>query len=396
MWWMKTSYLSLTSLRKGGIYLKCTIDRMELLTAVKRAASIAPTASPLNILKCVLLDVHPEQKSVRITATNLEITLEQTLPLLAVDGSDIALAVNAQLADAMLSRLAGDTVELELSDTGRARITSGDASYVVPTLPGTEYPRVEIPFPADTVKVSGLPTMVQRTAFATTENKAMPLLKCLDLRFTRDGLTAVGSDGQCIVSAKGDKQCIGDIQFLVPAASLEKLARMCCDKDTFSVGTTGKQLIFLKDRLVYSARLMDGSYINTDQILGNLKNIFSVLSDASELRRALGSASTVSTDNRVKLDFAGDTLRMECLGEIGTASASVNTVPLVGTPAGSYCYAADRLERCLRSLGGTMTLGIAQGGLLTLTTEDAFYMQTAMRMTEKKKPKQTQQVPEAA
>jgi hypothetical protein len=43
-----------------------------------------------------------------------------------------------------------------------------------------------------------------------------------------------------------------------------------------------------------------------------------------------------------------------------------------------------------------MTLGIAQGGLLTLTTEDAFYMQTAMRMTEKKKPKQTQQVPEAA
>lgn len=34
---------------------------------------------------------------------------------------------------------------------------------------------------------------------------------------------------------------------------------------------------------------------------------------------------------------------------------------------------------CLRSLSGTATLGIAQAGMLDLSTEGAYYMQTAMR-----------------
>ena len=34
---------------------------------------------------------------------------------------------------------------------------------------------------------------------------------------------------------------------------------------------------------------------------------------------------------------------------------------------------------CLRSLSGTATLGIAQAGMLDLSTDNAYYMQTAMR-----------------
>ena len=48
------------------------------------------------------------------------------------------------------------------------------------------------------------------------------------------------------------------------------------------------------------------------------------------------------------------------------------------------CFAVDRLERCLRALRGTVTLGIAQTGMLTLSTEDAFYMQTQLRITASK------------
>jgi DNA polymerase III sliding clamp (beta) subunit (PCNA family) len=393
---MKTSCLSLTLLRKGGVFLKCTINRLEFLTAVKRCASIVPASSPLSILKCVLLEVSAEQKSLRVTATNLEVALEQTIPLLAADGADMAFAIDARLAVSMLDRFADEAVELERCGSGQLTLASGSASYTISVSPGKEYPRVEIPFPGDTVKVSQLPSTVRRAAFATTDNKEMPLLQCLELRLTRDGLTAVGSDGQCIVSAKGDKECTGDTRFLVPAASLEKLARICSDKDSFMVGTTGKQLVFLKERFVYSARLMDGRYIDANQVLGSLKNTFSVLSDTAELRNALSSVSTVKTEDRVKLTFAGDVLQMECQGEAGTACASVNTIPLVGAPTGEYCYAADRLERCLRALGGTITLGIALGGLLTLTTEDALYMQAPMRMADWKKPAKAKQASKAA
>jgi len=62
----------------------------------------------------------------------------------------------------------------------------------------------------------------------------------------------------------------------------------------------------------------------------------------------------------------------------------LTVIPLTGQPAGDYCFAVDRLERCLRALRGTITLGIAQTGMLTLSTEDAFYMQTQLRMTASK------------
>ena len=54
-------------------------------------------------------------------------------------------------------------------------------------------------------------------------------------------------------------------------------------------------------------------------------------------------------------------------------------IPLTGDPQGEYWYSAKKLMACLRSLSGNVTLGISQNGMLTLNTQDAFYVQSAMR-----------------
>ena len=84
------------------------------------------------------------------------------------------------------------------------------------------------------------------SVFATAQDNSKPLLKCVNLKFTDVGLRAAGSNGNCIVTAKGDDQSKGDISLLIPAASLGKLGRMCADKDEFRVGTTGKNIVFFK------------------------------------------------------------------------------------------------------------------------------------------------------
>ena len=54
-------------------------------------------------------------------------------------------------------------------------------------------------------------------------------------------------------------------------------------------------------------------------------------------------------------------------------------IPLTGDPQGEYWYSAKKLMACLRSLSGNVTLGVSQNGMLTLNTQDAFYVQSAMR-----------------
>ena len=371
--------------------MKLTLNRAEFLSAVKRGESIAPRDSALDILKGLLLEADSASGKLTITATNLEITLEQKIPCsVSEDGS---IVLNACLASSMLEKLAGDVVTLErIPGKLLLYLRSSDAEYLIPIWERNSYPKLEIPFPEDTVLVGGIPGMARRTVFAAAQDGNKPLMKCVNLKFTKDGLRAIVGNGSCIVTARGDDKSTGNISLLVPALSLEKLARMCSEKDEFHVGTTGKAIVFLREDFAYSARLLEGDYIDADRIIGSIQNQFTVLTGVQELRKALDSASCVDADGKVCLRFEGQRLTFCCRSENGNTSVSLDVIPLTGLPQGEYWYVSKQLMLCLKSLTGTVKLGIAQGSMLTLEAEDAYYMQTGVRpeaaakKKEKKKP----------
>ena len=354
------------------------MNRAELLHAVRRAAAVVPNSSPLEALKGVLFEVSAAGKSLVLTATNLEVTLKQKLACAAQE--DDALAIDAKLLAGMLEKLPGDTVELR-RDPGapQLNIRSGKAQYNVSVWERSSFPKAEIPTVTSLVRASGIPFMAKRTVFAADEKNEKPMLKCVHIRFTQDGLRAAGSDGNCVVTARGDDKSTGDFSVLIPADSLSRLAQMCEDKDEFQVGTTGKKVLFVREGFLFSARLIEDSYIDTDFLTSSLKNQFTVLTDVAELRRSLGSVSCVEPDGKVKLSFNGMALSFQCTGVHGSAQDTITVAPLTGIPQGEYWYLTKRLSNCLRSLSGTATLGVAAGGMLTLDTESAFYMQTGVR-----------------
>ena len=59
------------------------------------------------------------------------------------------------------------------------------------------------------------------------------------------------------------------------------------------------------------------------------------------------------------------------------------TIPLTGSPQGEFCYASSRLEKSLRVMKGSLTLGIAQQGMMTLSADETFYMQSTVRKKKK-------------
>lgn len=371
--------------------MKLSLNHAEFLSAVKRGESIAPRDSALDILKGLLLEADSTSGKLTITATNLEITLEQKIPCSVSE--DGAIVLNARLAASMLEKLTGDVVTLERIPGKLLLYLRGSGTeYLTPIWERNSYPKLEIPFPEDTVLVGGIPGMARRTVFAAAQDGNKPLMKCVNLKFTKDGLRAAVGNGSCIVAARGDDKSTGNISLLLPALSLEKLARMCGEEDEFHVGTTGKAIVFLQKDFAYSARLLEGDYIDTDRIIGSIQNQFTVLTGVQELRKALDSASCVDTDGKVCLRFEGQRLTFCCRSERGNTAVALDVVPLTGMPRGEYWYIAKQLMLCLKSLAGTVKLGVAQGSMLTLETENAYYMQTGVRpeaavqKKEKKKP----------
>ncbi len=366
--------------------MNVVMNRMELLSVAKRAANIAPAESPLNVLRGVMLETDAE--AMTLTATNLEVVLEQKAPCESKDSD--ALVINARLLAEVVEKLDGEWVTLfRQGERQSLTIKGGEAIFNVNVWEKGSFPKVEIPFPEDTVKVTGIPSMAKRTVFAVDPQNDQPLLKSVNLMFTQNGLRSVGSDGNCIVSAKGDDKSTGDISLLLPATSLTRLARLCTDKDEFQVGTTGKTIVFLRENFVFSARLIEGNYIDSARLFESLVNTFTVLTDVTDLCKALLAATAIDQSGKVKLSFTGNELALTTTGEDGEGSSSLEVIPLTGTPQGEYWFQANKLSACLASLTGTVTLGMAQGGMLTLSTEGAFYMQTGLRAaaSEVKAPK---------
>ena len=353
-----------------------TANRLELLSAAQDAEQIAPASSPLDVLQCTCL--RTENGKLTVTATNVELTLERRIPAeIREEGSVV---IDAGLLVNMLRMMESETVTVEQTMKGVVTVKGGFAVYGISTLDAGTFPRMEIPFPEDTVPVTGIPAMAKRTVFAVSEGENKPQMKCVHLIFSSDGLRAVGSDGLQIAAARGDSKAVGAVDMLLPATSLAKLARLVSNKDTLRVGTTGKAVVFFKDDFTFSARLIEGTYFDADQLLGRVHPSFTLLTDADQLKRCLSSIYSVTgSQNRFSVSFSGTRLQMRCESEFGASVSDTDVVPLSGAPAGVYWYNPAKLMGCLRAQTGTLILGVAQNGALQLQTDDLVCLLMAAR-----------------
>ena len=149
--------------------MRAELNCKELLAAAQNAACIAPTVSPADIFKCVCLEA--ENGKVIVSATNGEMFMERRVPANVTE--DGCAAVNANLLAEMLRKLDGETVSISKDQDGRLSISCGSADYIVPVHDAAQYPRTEIPFPEDTVTVTGIPALVKRAAFAVSPSRKL-------------------------------------------------------------------------------------------------------------------------------------------------------------------------------------------------------------------------------
>lgn len=357
--------------------MKITMNRLEALSLAKAAESIVPSKATMDELRCVLLESGEDGK-LTMAATNNEVALERRMPARVMEAG--ALLINAKLFANMLGVLGGETVSLQGEDGRQAEITSGSCHYTIPVLSVSNYPRAEIPFPEDTVTVKNIPHMAARTIFAASENEGKPTMRCVKLVFVSDGLKAVSYDGSRLVSAKGDSRGEASASLLIPAASLNKLARLVSNRDELDVGTTGKSVVFMKTDFLFSARLLDGEHVDDDLLLRSVQSSFTILTDAAALYDAVSAISVVADDYGVlSLSFAGNRIRVRCEGANCSSIRDMEVVALSGAPEGEYWYNARQLSQCLAALGGTLMLEVGQNGVLVMRTDELVCLQMSRR-----------------
>lgn len=354
------------------------VKRKDLLAAASQTARAAPRATSVEAIRGIHVDADGRRSMLTLTATNFEITIQATL-MAAVEQPG-SMVIDAALFTTVLSKLPEEDVDLELEKNGRIVIRSGQCQFRMSVLSGDKYPMPELPFPDDTLPVSGLCSLARNTIFAVSDDKAAsPQMKCVRLHIGPEGLKASTSNGFCIVEADGDQTCRGQSELLLPAHALKTLAAISRDSDVYEMGLAGKSLVFWNGTLLFSARLVEGHYPDTADILLRFQGTYSVHLEARDLRNAIETVASVAERNaRVELAFGEHEIILSTDSYLGRSSASVKALVL-NAPSKPLYYNHKKLLEYLNLTKGKITLEFDASGLLAIRTGSIRYLQSPMR-----------------
>lgn len=238
------------------------------LQTVGRAVS---TRSTLPILSHVLL--RTDAGRLKLTATNLEIAA--TAWVLAKVEDEGGVTVPAKLLTDFVNSLPSGQVDLSLdvrtktlhiaSGSYEANVKGQDAEEfpLTPTIPGK---------PTTRVAESTLRRLVNEVAFVAATDDSRPVLTGVLTRLEGEEITLVAADPYRLGIRRGAllQRVDPPVEVIIPARSLQELARMIGDTDDpvdIAVTPTKSQVIFHADDLDLVSRLIEGQFPNYRQVI---------------------------------------------------------------------------------------------------------------------------------
>lgn len=293
--------------------MKFTIQREAFLKPLQQVIGVVERRQTLPVLGNVL--VNATKKSIKLTATDLEVELQAQVATPVDETGDITLPAR-KLLD--ICRTLPDGAELDVSvKNERALVRSGKSRFTLSTLPASEFPVIDKIKSARKFSMAQneLHTLIERTAFAMAQQDVRYYLNGLMLEPGETQLRAVATDGHrlamCQMSADigtGDEQ-----QVIVPRKGVQELHRLLVDSDvSVQVELGSNHIRITTDDLRFTSKLIDGRFPDYQRVIPKQADK-QVLVNRDLLRQALTRTSILSNEKYrgIRLDISNNNLKIQ-------------------------------------------------------------------------------------
>ena len=382
--------------------MKVEVDRRAMLEAVTKVAKVVPMNSPIKELGTMLVECDDDTGEITLTATNFEVAVRQKFTA-SVAESGAVLIPPRMLAD-MLSHLPGEFTSFCVKGRDILTVTGGECTYDISCLPAKNYPKPAFAQPNETARISRVVSLSQRTVFAVSNNEHQPALQCVSIKLKRDGVQAAACDGVKMVLIKDTGSSPNQLEFLLLGRHLEKLAAISSDSDIFEVGNTGKEIVFTRKDLVFSAKkpAVD-SFIDTSAVIKNVTPAYTGTANVKELKEALSIITTAASIGEsmapVNLIMAKNKIMLRADTDYALAGSEVYANISQDTPDAGFFYALRSLIKLFSAIDATgkAKIELDKRGLMLIRAKNVVYFQSPMiNKAKSQKDAKTKKEPKAA
>ncbi|CAK8710853.1 DNA polymerase III subunit beta [Candidatus Electrothrix aarhusensis] len=260
------------------------IAREDLLRAINAQQQITNKKGTLAILANVLMEV--ENNEIVFTATDLEISLRQTVPAEVFEVGSLTIP-SKKLFE--LARESGSpTLNFKEGEKNWINITAGSSTYKLAGMATEEFPQFEQYNEEDLTEVQGevFCDLIDKTIFsvATEKENMYNLNAALFQQLIENDKTVfrmVTSDGHRLSIMRRETEGAPlpnfDKFILIPRRGIQQIRKFGEEKDTFQFGVEKKKVVLKSDNAILVIRLMEGEFPDFENILNFIpkeSNIF--------------------------------------------------------------------------------------------------------------------------
>lgn len=251
--------------------LHIVVEKGIFLKALAHCQGVVERRNTVPILGHVLLEA--QGNSVKITATDLEISFSETLPArIELHGST---TVSAHLLFDIVRKLPdGAEIELKTSKDGTTlNLSSGRSSYNFSCLPAIEFPFMTTENLSCTFKIHAaeFACLIDKTRFSMSTEETRYYLNGIYFHSTADGfLRAVATDGLRLAQAQVElpPEALRMPQVIISRKTIHEIRKLTEElADEITVSLSENQVRFTVGSSLLISRLIEGKFPDYEKVI---------------------------------------------------------------------------------------------------------------------------------
>ena len=304
--------------------MKLICDCLDLSDAVLKVSKALSVKAANPILEGIKITAKGD--TLTLLATDTELTIEKKIKAdVLMEGETVV--VGKYFVD-FAKKLEKEQVELCRLYDGQLQIKYSDSESELQVFPAEQYPKIEKEEDESYFEISQaeFKKVVERTAFACSQDDSRPILKGCLFEIENNNLTAVALDGFRMAVVKKEVSASGNMKVVIPSRALNEIIRLLDkEENMLKVILQKKTLMVELENTVLTARLIEGEFVKYNHILPtNFSNVVTVNRNA--LLNSIERAAIVVRNDRynvIKMDIKEEGMSVSAKSEIGNVNENM-------------------------------------------------------------------------
>ena len=326
------------------------------LDKVSRAISSSSPIPALSGIKIVVLN-----NEIQLTASDSDMSIYSVIHSDDVNKLVIyeqgSIVIESRYILDIVRKIDSPIIEVQMDQGSLTKISGGNTEFKINGIVASDYPLIDFSTPEDKFTLSSdqLQKMILQTSFATTDRENRPILTGVNITCENQVLTFAATDSNRLARKSIDIPCDSAINFIIPAVSLIKIARIIERNVDVEIAVSDKKVQFYFEDMIIQNRLIDGIFPDTNRFIPDSYQTIITL-DSRDLLNAIDRASFIKSIDGVSIvNFQiseNEFIISSKSQEVGSSVEEISEYTFEGLPI-KISFSGKFLSEAIRAIEGS-------------------------------------------